>query len=136
MEPEGGRCAAAAQAERLPRYRRLLRATLVDAAGTAHNIIIRNVCERGIGATSPEFVPQREARVRIIVGAKITRDGTVRWSRQTGFGIEFDTPIDVRALTASGCFAAPAPAPSAPWSVPRAQTVCVATPDPRRLRPI
>ncbi len=83
---------------RLPRQRRLVRALVTDSFGTKYDIVIRNVSEKGLGATMQGVPPLRGTTVTVIIPQGMTMDGTVRWVDGSAFGVEFDSPIELQTL--------------------------------------
>lgn len=83
---------------RLPRQRRLVRAGITDSFGTNHDIVIRNVSEKGLGATMRGVPPLRGTAVTVLIPQGMTMNGTIRWVDGAVFGIEFDSPIELQTL--------------------------------------
>ena len=64
-----------------------------------YDIVIRNVSEKGVGATMQGVPPLRGSAVTVLIPQGLSMAGKVRWVDGSGFGIELDSPIDLQTLT-------------------------------------
>lgn len=83
---------------REPRERRLIRGEMETDRLPRHNILIRNISPRGLGASCRGLPPMVEetASIRLPDGQVIT--GMVRWVREQEFGVRFDRPVNLDAV--------------------------------------
>jgi hypothetical protein len=84
---------------RSPRQRRLVRAHMTDSFGETSDIVIRNVSEKGLGASSQGTLPLRGSTVTITIPQGMTMTGEVRWIADKSFGVKFDEGLDLDKLT-------------------------------------
>jgi hypothetical protein len=84
------------------RERRLIRAEMRSDRLPPHDILIRNVSSRGLGANSRGTLPPiagEQVLIRLPDGQMV--EARVRWTVGMGFGVELDSPINLPALFAA-----------------------------------
>ncbi len=84
------------------RERRLIRAEMRSDRLSPHDILIRNVSGRGLGANSRGTLPPIAGElvtIRLPDGQMV--QAHVRWTEGMGFGVELDSPINLAALFAA-----------------------------------
>ena len=96
---------------RAPRSRALLFMARLHAGPVDERCMVLDIspCGAAIRAEAPHRVDET---VRLDLGDGFAAVGTVRWSRDGHFGVEFAEPVDIAPL-----FAAPE-APASPWPAP------------------
>ncbi|MCX7676383.1 MAG: hypothetical protein N2Z59_03290 [Alteraurantiacibacter sp.] len=125
-----------AEDARLPRQRRLIRAHMSDGFGLNYDIVIRNVSERGVGATMQGVPPIRGSAVTLRIPHGMTMTGTVRWVEGSSFGVELDHPIDLQMLTDVMQRKQQSASQAAQWEVRRLHQIDPGHPDPSKVRKI
>lgn len=83
---------------REPRTRMIIAATMAGEGIAEHEILIRNISRRGIGARSRHGAPRIGERVTIRIGGLAEFPGTVRWTQGDQFGLLLDRDIDPSAF--------------------------------------
>lgn len=99
---------------RAPRSRALLFMARLHAGPVDERCMVLDIspCGAAVRTEAPHRVDES---VRLDLGDGFAAAGTVRWSRDGQFGIEFAEPVDIAPL-----FAAPE-APVSPWPTPTAK---------------
>jgi hypothetical protein len=82
---------------RKTRHLRLLRAQFSSPQHGTHDMLIRNVSSRGLGAATRGRSPLKDERVAIHLPFGTQISGVVRWVAGRSFGIEFDENFDLEA---------------------------------------
>jgi len=88
-----------ADESRTPRQRRLIRAEITDSFGAKYDVVIRNVSEKGVGASMQVVPPLKGSVVTVMIPQGMAMKSTVRWIEGTACGIELENPIDLQTLT-------------------------------------
>ena len=94
---------AAEQAEaelraRPPRQRTLICAVMRAPGIPGHDVLIRNVSERGMLIMGRGISPVAGERIHVTLPDGIEAEGQVRWARGDEFGIELTADLDLRRL--------------------------------------
>ena len=121
---------------RSPRQRRLIRAQMTDSFGVTYDIVIRNVSDKGVGATMQGVPPLKGSAVKFIIAHGIAMDGMICWVQGRLFGIELDKPIDLQALTKVIQHKQQSASQEGHWEVRRLHQVHSHHVDPNKLRKI
>ncbi|WP_052223608.1 PilZ domain-containing protein [Novosphingobium malaysiense] len=95
---QAGEHEAAQHTPRPPRQRTLIRAVMRAPGVPGHDVIVRNVSERGMRILSRGISPHVGERLVITLPDAIAADGEVRWVYGEEFGIELITDLDLRRL--------------------------------------
>ena len=125
-----------AEGARLPRQRRLIRAQMTDGFGMNYDIVIRNVSEKGLGATMQGVPPIRGSEVTVRIPQGMAMAGTVRWVDGSGFGVELHDPIDLQMLTDIMQRKQQTASHEAHWEVRSLHQIDSGHPDPTKIRKI
>lgn len=96
------------------------------------DIVIRNISERGIGASAADAPPTPGSSVSIILPDGQVRAGAVRWVRGRNFGIELTEDLQVEVVALSRPAAAGESQPE--WKIKPLHKVHTPRADPARLR--
>ena len=131
-----GNIVAANASGREARQRRLIRAQVCSDRLTPHDIIIRNLSLRGIGASSLGLPPMQDEKVTVLLpdGQNIT--GWISWIDGQCFGIKLDRDLDLQSLAASTQRANELTCVSTAWEVKRLHRVTTPRVDTSKLRKI
>jgi hypothetical protein len=121
---------------RSPRQRRLIRAQMTDRFGANYDIVIRNVSEKGVGASMQGVPPLRGSEVTIMIPQGMAMQGTIRWVDGSAFGIELEQAIDLQTLTDVIQRKHQTINREAQWEVRRLHQVSSGHPDPTKVRKI
>ena len=127
---------ASTEDARSPRQRRLTRAQMADSFGVNHDIVIRNVSDKGVGATMQGAPPLKGSAVKFIIAHGMAMDGMIRWVQGRAFGIELDKPIDLQTLTEVIQRNQQSASQEGHWEVRRLHQVHSHHVDPNKLRKI
>lgn len=126
--------------QRSPRQRRLMRARMVSAGGTARDITIRNLSLMGLGGNFSSMPPEVGEQVTVYFAREVTVTGVLRWVEGKAFGMQFDCEIDTHTIdqliASKNADLSPAVENGA-WEVSRfyrAYANDLPQPDPKRLR--
>ncbi|MBV1916574.1 MAG: PilZ domain-containing protein [Sphingomonadaceae bacterium] len=126
----------AAQDMRAPRQQRLFCAQLSERSGISWDIVIRNVSEKGVGASTKETPPKVGTDVTLTLPDGATACGAVRWVNNKSFGIELAQSIDLSMLTTAIQRKNETQVDESQWEVSRLQKIITVPIDPSRLRKI
>jgi hypothetical protein len=125
-----------ADESRSPRQRRLIRGRMTDSFGVTYDIVIRNVSEKGVGATMQDIPPLRGSEVSITIPQGMEMNGTIRWVDGSAFGIELGQAIDLQTLTEVIQRKHQTINREAKWEVRKLHQVPTGHPDPSKVRKI
>lgn len=118
------------------RYPRIVRAVVRASDGQDQDVVIRNISQRGLGATCKGAPPVRGERVTVVLPGGTPLSGQVRWFSGHSFGMQLDEDFDIETLAQALQRQAHVSRVKGEWHVETRHRVATPQVDPTRFRRI